>query len=546
MQKSNNINLNLSKILPRIFFSAIPVLLLTFLLSSELLSDTSAEKINVNVFDGSYTMSIAADDLDVDIDATPAGVQRAVQKDVTVFTNSGTGYRLYLSMNNNDANGNRLYYNADTSSDSFISPTASASSLSGLSINSWGFSKDGSNYAAVPLQGSETLLASAATTPSSPVTTSVYYGFNINNSLPFGSYTGTVTYTLVGDAAATPKAKVTVANFLDDKTMADPAGGDTLKITTSLMTNMQNIGNVTVTVGGTSCPVTGTTTKDKFLEISCTAPAKTAGSYTVAISVPKFDKSYNTTLTYNGGLFGAGMNKIRTMQGMKNSVCSSMSTPAAFTSGTTINTNVPEGKLKDTRNDASYIVRKLADGNCWMAENLRLALTSGTQLEITNSSTGESAGLWTIPAAVTNDGSATNPINRNTKVYNNTDYYYSYWAATAGYAGETGDATNSICPIGWRMPAGATYNKSYYTLYTTYGEQGYNSLKNAPISISNLGRYESGYRMYTSYMLYGESLSANSTNMYALNASSERVMVNFTGEGKGFGEPVRCVNANRS
>ncbi len=248
MKQTININPNLAKLLPRIFFSLIPVLLLSFLLSSELLSNTSAEQINVNIGDGAYYMNITADDLDIDIDATPSGAQNAVQKDIQVSTNSGTGYKIYLSMSNNDANGNRLYYNGDPASTNYISATSSTSSLSGLTTNSWGYSKNYNSdtgtgdWAAVPLQGNEVLIGSADTSPSAPVTHSVYYGFNVNNTLPFGSYSGAVAYTAVADAAASPTAHASVVNCLDDKSMADPAGGDTLVITISLMTSCHSGG----------------------------------------------------------------------------------------------------------------------------------------------------------------------------------------------------------------------------------------------------------------------------------------------------------------
>lgn len=544
MKKANNINPNLSKFLPRILFSAIPVLLLSFLLSSELLSNSSAEQINVNIGDGAYTMSINASDVNVDIDADPAGTQRAVQEDVTITTSSGTGYKLYLSMNNSTSNN--LYYNADPASSSYIAPTSSASSLSGLTMNSWGFSKNynsstgSGTWQAVPIQGSETLIASATTSPVGAVTHSIFYGFNVNNSLPFGRYTGTVIYTLVGDAAATPKATASVANFLDDKTMADPAGGDTLVITTSLMTNTTNVGDVSVTVGGTNCPVTNITTKSKFLEISCTAPAKTAGSYAVVASVPKFDKTYNTTLSYNADFYGAGMKKIRTMQAMTADVCNSKSTPSAFQSdGTTVNANVPEGKLRDTRDGNSYTVRKLADGHCWMSENLRLG--SFTDEIVLTSNDSDVTSNYTL-AVGRSDGC--NSSYENCMYVSSTPSrgaYYTFNVATAGTGTATtsGETQVSVCPKGWKLPSHAEtfgtdtgiFTSKYYDTYgANTTEARFNRMTSAPLSFvisGNQGSYHdnnSGYsdRTYgtNGYGIYWTStITATSTNAYyiALN-----------------------------
>ena len=382
--------------------SALSLLVLVFIFLPTLMpvSNSSAERISVNIGDGAYYMNISADDLDIDIDATPSGVTKTVQEDIQVSTNSGSGYKLYLSMANVDTNGNRLYYNGNSTSTDYIIPTSNASSLSALRTNSWGYSTDYNSdtntgtFSAVPLQGNEIVIGSATTSPASPVTHSIYYGFNVNNTLPFGEYSGIVLYTAIADAAASPTAHTSVANYLDDKSMADPAGGDTLVITTSLMTNT-NLGDITVSVGGTNCPVTGTSTANKFAEIQCTLPAKTAGTYAVAVTLSKFNKTYDTTITYNADFFGAGMNKIRTMQGMTAAVCNSMATPAAFQSdGSTFNTNIPTGRLRDTRDANSYYVKKLADGNCWMDQNLNLDLgtpdssgTTNTTFKLTSADT---------------------------------------------------------------------------------------------------------------------------------------------------------------
>ena len=50
--------------------------------------------------------------------------------------------------------------------------------------------------------------------------------------------------------------------------------------------------------------------------------------------------------------------------------CDSQPTPAAS------ETVVPEMKMLDKRDDEPYTIRKLADGNCWMTENLRLGKTA--------------------------------------------------------------------------------------------------------------------------------------------------------------------------
>lgn len=70
---------------------------------------------------------------------------------------------------------------------------------------------------------------------------------------------------------------------------------------------------------------------------------------------------------------------ISTMQEMTPEICASATTPrvdAALPDSTGIHHGddryVPETTLTDTRDGKSYLIRKLADGNCWMGQNLEL------------------------------------------------------------------------------------------------------------------------------------------------------------------------------
>ena len=63
------------------------------------------------------------------------------------------------------------------------------------------------------------------------------------------------------------------------------------------------------------------------------------------------------------------------MQEMTAEVCAATETPLAEEDGALI-TEVPEATLIDSRDGKSYLVRKLADGHCWMAQNLALDLST--------------------------------------------------------------------------------------------------------------------------------------------------------------------------
>jgi uncharacterized protein (TIGR02145 family) len=147
-----------------------------------------------------------------------------------------------------------------------------------------------------------------------------------------------------------------------------------------------------------------------------------------------------------------------TMQDMTKKYCKSMTVYDGTNPGAILT-------LKDTRGGPQYQVAKLADGNCWMLDNLKLAdytaTAADTDLNDINS--------FTIPALdITKNSNADTPY-----VYGpmpgdtgagatNYGYLYNWPAVTAGESMATmpGDDTknnlapNSICPKGWRLPAG--------------------------------------------------------------------------------------------
>ncbi|MBR3180013.1 hypothetical protein IKF57_00565, partial [Candidatus Saccharibacteria bacterium] len=129
--------------------------------------------------------------------------------------------------------------------------------------------------------------------------------------------------------------------------------------------------------------------------------------------------------------------------------------------------------LTDTRDSNVYAVAKLADGNCWMIENLRLGGNSAMNLTTANTVTA-----FTLPASTntfvtdnyttTIEMSAKNtleaptdmttPTNAEVYSYGN---YYSWPAAigsTTAYSSGNQSVSTSICPSGWHLPKGG--NKS--------------------------------------------------------------------------------------
>ena len=108
-----------------------------------------------------------------------------------------------------------------------------------------------------------------------------------------------------------------------------------------------------------------------------------------------------------------------------------------ITSGVTIGTTadgVGSFALKDTRDGKRYVVRRLADGNCWMAQNLNLDLYTGMTLtsEDTNLT---SKDTWVLTSSTTN----------NEKGLGSTQNYDSLsWVPSVGSASTAWQTTHGV------------------------------------------------------------------------------------------------------
>ncbi len=148
---------------------------------------------------------------------------------------------------------------------------------------------------------------------------------------------------------------------------------------------------------------------------------------------------YSTSLTYT-----AITNYVTTpiangmfMQDIDTKVCND--TPL-YSESNTIYT------VKDIRDRTEYTVAKLADGNCWMTQNLELG------------EYGKPITLTSMDSNVSSDGYTLEFQFPNNSVYkgNNNHYgnYYTWDQATAGSGNNIPNYTNapySICPKNWRL-----------------------------------------------------------------------------------------------
>lgn len=136
----------------------------------------------------------------------------------------------------------------------------------------------------------------------------------------------------------------------------------------------------------------------------------------------------------------------------------------------------------------SYRVAKLADGKCWMLDNLRLGSTSGT-IGLTPANTNI-ANNFTLPRVMTSGSSSSSTPYAFGSVPGDTGanatnygYLYNWPAATAGQTTSTmpdnsGNTPSDICVTGWRLPTGGSageYAGLHSAMGSTHGSWQYGS-----------------------------------------------------------------------
>ena len=257
-------------------------------------------------------------------------------------------------------------------------------------------------------------------------------------------------------------------------------------------------------------------------------------------------------------------------------------------------------RLTDTRDGKQYWVTKLADGNCWMTQNLDLDLTNGVELTPDDSDVSSN---WNPPRTTEKNGTITsNSVNTETYswdfglyVKNNPDDYDSYctqvktmsgcdgwtdatnltpaetewtgsvdntvsgntydahflignfyqWnAATAG-TGNTitsQEATDSICPKGWKLPTSNNSNSGSFG--GLVGSLNSTTITQAPYYFNPSGYVLSGSLWYAGYYGYYWSSTAysNTSNAYVLYFGSSGVYPSGgTNRIRYYGRSVRCL-----
>ena len=451
---------------------------------------------------------------------------------ISIYTDNATGYTLGIKAKTAGNDNNALVYKENDvevaripSITSAVSATDYADSTYATTHdlnNTWGYKPSvlynsstetndtNSNYLPAPADNTIPTIIAKTTTANTNNTADEYnlaIGARIDRTTPPGKYSNTfvitvvanpINYTITYDKGNTND---TVSNLPSNQTglIADPTDNTpglmdvTLSSTIPTRTGMTFLG---------WCSVLPTTTNGTD---TCTGEGATSytsgGTYTLNTTAPYDITLYamwEEPMTFNRAYAEAGKSKYDStnyyaMQDMTPDIC----------------TNVDDGQvgtLIDTRGATqTYTVAKLADGKCWMTENLNLAggtALSADDTDVTSTyingftnqaNLTKSGNTITLPASATknsgdnnltdsgqfgnssnayvfNSGTETNcgGLNQKTQCYS----YYSWIAATLGGKqanGTTAQTSNgynaaaSICPKGWKLPTSTTSNANAQT-----------------------------------------------------------------------------------
>lgn len=200
--------------------------------------------------------------------------------------------------------------------------------------------------------------------------------------------------------------------------------------------------------------------------------------------------------------------------------CQSRASDAAFT-------------VTDRRDDNDYTVRYI-NGACWMTQNLRLA--GGQTL---TSEESNIVGSWEFPNSSLTLGNsytaALSILSDNPNPDTALEYggYYNYCAASAGTvcsSSSAQDATQDICPKGWRLP--------------TFNEQ--NGIRSYTSAFSPVysGSYYDGLLWGTGSGGYWWSATASDYILQYILRYRDDILLTGSDYEKEYGNTVRCIRSN--
>ena len=536
----------------------------------------------------SINVSLSSNNLLIS-DLTPGTSSDSNIITVNVSTNAGYGY--YLAATAGTSTGNTNLVNTNDSSRVFTNLSSNKASLSNFSDNTWGYSYSTDN-------------GTSWISGNNDAATAGYNGLPLDNNdngatgiqlASTDSYVSTNSIKFkIGAKASTTQSGGTYTNTVNFYAVANPE---------------PSLGPVACEAGKICYNVNSLTSTEGTMGKQSAADGNNATLYASNFSRQGYGfAGWSDTYDYSGNLYGPqetitvpngtstnGLSLYAIWIRSEGSLQDSSKVASVCNRLTTSGPNVTKtlnsvSALTDQRDNETYAIAKLADGNCWMIENLRLDNTADHNSDGTLSQgyggvfsglaepeapwadnstaanslyySGTQEGTATIDIGTTNANfrfprynnqntasreTETTDSNTNTYSYGN---YYTWHAAiadTTHYSSGNHDGT-SICPSGWRIPTGVNLNISngeYPTLNVLINND-------SRTSSDGLRRYPANF-IYSGYILstyaYYRGTSGNywSSTVWGDNSSSRLTfnvgnVIPANGSSmKYYGLSIRCI-----
>ena len=220
------------------------------------------------------------------------------------------------------------------------------------------------------------------------------------------------------------------------------------------------------------------------------------------------------------------------------------------------NCTTTASRARDNRDNHVYTIQRLADGKCWMMENLDLGRTeltadlTSSNTNLTNTVTASTFNSWKKTTG-SNTYTASEFISSEGGDYTAGTPYgtlYNYCAASAGTIcanSNKNDATSDLCPAGWRLPTGG--NSGEFQALYDLADYNTNAKMRAPIASGGAvfalaGSFSSSIPGgWNSSGQYWSSTRYNDYNTYVLRLNTSSVYPDdyYTRNG---GFAIRCVS----
>ena len=525
---------------------------------------------------GGYYVTLTAPDVTFSLAPTNGTTSDKAEVSVEVTTNAAGGASLYLGMAGDTT---ALYPDGDTTSTARnIAGATTETTYDNMAANTWAYSIDDETYGGVPAASSEAdIIANvnggAVGTESGGVYTGsvpVYFAAKVDTSMPSGSYANSIVYSAIvagGVETTAELTSITVDGSPVEQLQLEQA--NTILVTTNLKTNTYGTPRVYYTTtspsGYAECGnVVVASNAEGYMTIQCeTTPTTVATGLTLHI-VPKgtpsstnpsemtgdpfcSDGTYQANTSeceagdWKWGSFTVELPNIIRLRNMSEISSMQEMTPE-FCASVTMDSPGNTARLKDERDGKYYWVAKLADGNCWMTQNLELDLSTSTPL---TSELSDVTNSWT-PANSTYT-SAQDGTNDNTLVqsWNLGKYVWKTPNSTGNCSGSgVYDFSNSKCQSYWQNVSsgwtpmteyrtdGVTYDANTQTYDAHYLAGNYYSYVAATAgtgaSVTSLGSKApdsicpKGFELPTSYSTFNSTPGSfyNLLNQYGLTSSS--------------------------